>query len=89
MGTRSGDIDPAILFCDEPTAGLDPVTPAGIDQLILDLRDALEITVIVVSHELSSIRRIADRITMMHDGIVAAEGTTEELEQLRALGYAN
>jgi phospholipid/cholesterol/gamma-HCH transport system ATP-binding protein len=78
---RAMALDPALLFCDEPTAGLDPVTAAGIDRLILDLRDALDITVIVVSHELSSIRRIADRITMLQDGSVVAAGTTEELEK--------
>ena len=77
---RAIALDPAILFCDEPTAGLDPVTAAGIDRLLLDLREALGITVVTVSHELSSIRRTADRVTMLQDGVVQAEGTTAELE---------
>jgi phospholipid/cholesterol/gamma-HCH transport system ATP-binding protein len=77
---RAIALDPAILLCDEPTAGLDPVTAAGIDRLLLDLRGALGITVVAVSHELSSIRRIADRITMLVDGEVVAEGTPAELE---------
>ncbi len=71
--------DPALLFCDEPTAGLDPVTAAGIDQLIVDLRDALGITVVVISHELTSIRRTADRVTMLHGGLVVADGPLDEL----------
>ncbi len=71
--------DPAVLFCDEPTAGLDPVTAAGIDRLLLDLREALGITVVVISHELTSIRRLADRVTMLHGGSVAAEGRLAEL----------
>ena len=78
---RAMALDPQLLLCDEPNAGLDPVTAAGIDRLILDLREALGITVVVVSHELNSIRRIADRVTMLHDGAVIAEGTTAELEQ--------
>lgn len=78
---RAMALDPAMLFCDEPTAGLDPVTAAGIDRLLLDLRDALGITIVTVSHELSSIRRTADRITMLADGTVVAEGTLAELEQ--------
>jgi phospholipid/cholesterol/gamma-HCH transport system ATP-binding protein len=69
-----------VLFCDEPTAGLDPVTAAGIDRLLLDLREALDITIVAISHELTSIRRIADRITMLHSGVVIAEGNLAELE---------
>ena len=54
---------------------------AGIDRLIVDLRDALGITVVVVSHEVNSIRRTADRVTMLLDGKVMAEGTIAEIEQ--------
>jgi len=78
---RAMALDPQLLVCDEPNAGLDPVTAAGIDRLILDLREALDITVVVVSHELNSIRRIADRVTMLQDGAVVAEGTVAELEE--------
>jgi phospholipid/cholesterol/gamma-HCH transport system ATP-binding protein len=78
---RAMALDPEILFCDEPTAGLDPVTATGIDRLIVDLRDALGITVVVVSHEVNSIRRTADRVTMLLDGKILAEGTIAEIEQ--------
>jgi phospholipid/cholesterol/gamma-HCH transport system ATP-binding protein len=78
---RALALDPEIVLYDEPNAGLDPVTAAGIDQLILDVRDALGITMVVVSHELISIRRIADRITMLQDGAVVAAGTAAELER--------
>jgi phospholipid/cholesterol/gamma-HCH transport system ATP-binding protein len=78
---RAIALDPEILFCDEPTAGLDPITATGIDRLILDLRDALGITVVVVSHEVNSIRRTADRVTMLQEGKILAEGTIEEIEQ--------
>ncbi len=77
---RALALDPAVLFCDEPTAGLDPVTAAGIDRLLLDLRDALGITIVVISHELVSIRRIADQITMLHTGVVIADSPLAELE---------
>jgi phospholipid/cholesterol/gamma-HCH transport system ATP-binding protein len=76
---RAIALDPDILFCDEPNAGLDPVTSAGIDRLILDLREALGITVVVISHELRSIRRLADQVTMLHAGVVVADGKLEEL----------
>jgi len=78
---RALALDPEVVLYDEPNAGLDPVTAAGIDQLILDVRDALGITMVVVSHELISIRRIADRITMLQDGAVVAAGTAAELER--------
>lgn len=62
---RAMALDPAILFLDEPSAGLDPVTSAGLDQLILDLRDDLGGTFVVVTHELASILTIADRCVML------------------------
>lgn len=61
-------LDPEIIFCDEPSAGLDPVTAAGIDRLILSLRDQLGVTFVVVTHELASIREIADRVVFLHQG---------------------
>jgi phospholipid/cholesterol/gamma-HCH transport system ATP-binding protein len=72
--------DPALLFCDEPSAGLDPVTSRGLDDLLLGLRDALGITMVVVTHELDSIRAIADRITFLSGGKVIFEGTLAEAE---------
>lgn len=70
--------DPALLFCDEPSAGLDPVTSRGLDELLLELRDTLGITMVVVTHELDSIRAIADQITFLSAGKVIFGGTLEE-----------
>lgn len=78
---RAMALDPQILMLDEPSAGLDPVTSAGLDQLILRLRDSLGITFVVVTHELASIETIADRAIMLDrrsKGIVA-EGTPAAL----------
>lgn len=67
-------LDPEIIFCDEPSAGLDPVTSVGIDRLILSLRDQLGVTFIVVTHELASIREIADQIVFLHQGRLIFNG---------------
>lgn len=71
---RALALDPPILFLDEPSAGLDPVTSAGLDRLILDLRDTLGATFVVVTHELQSIIAIADRCVMLDreaQGVIA------------------
>jgi phospholipid/cholesterol/gamma-HCH transport system ATP-binding protein len=73
--------DPALLFCDEPSAGLDPVTSRGLDDLLLGLRDPLGLTMLVVTHELDSIRAIADKITFLSDRKVIFEGTLAEAEK--------
>ena len=74
-------MDPEILFFDEPSAGLDPVTAAGIDQLILNLKQALDVTIIVVTHELASAFLIADRILVLDAGNILNIASPEELKQ--------
>jgi len=65
---RALALDPEILFFDEPSAGLDPVTAAGIDELLLQLRRVFDVTIVVVTHEMSSAFAIADRLALMHEG---------------------
>lgn len=71
---RALALDPEILFCDEPSAGLDPLTSAELDDLILSLRDRLKMTVVIVTHELASIEAVADSLIMVGGGHVIAEG---------------
>ena len=74
-------MDPQLLFCDEPSAGLDPVVAKQIDRLILDLRAAFDMTVIVVTHELDSAFDIADRICVLDRGRVRIVDTVEKVRQ--------
>jgi len=76
---RALAMDPEILFFDEPSAGLDPIIAAGVDELILDLKKAFHMTIIVVTHELASAFLIADRMVLIDKGNVVAIGTTEEM----------
>jgi phospholipid/cholesterol/gamma-HCH transport system ATP-binding protein len=76
---RALAMDPEILLFDEPSAGLDPITAAGIDSLILKLKSAFRMTIIVVTHEMASAFLIADRITVLDRGEVIATGTPEEI----------
>ncbi len=78
---RAIALDPDLLLCDEPSAGLDPVTAASLDRLILELRDQLGMTVLVVSHEVSSIKRIADRVIYLDRGRVLFQGSLDEAMQ--------
>ena len=72
-------LEPEILFFDEPSAGLDPITAAGIDDLILSLKKAYGLTMVVVTHELASAFLIADRIVLIDRGNIAAMGPVEEV----------
>lgn len=78
---RALAMDPKILFLDEPSAGLDPITAAGLDELLLKLRTALGLTIVVVTHELESAFRLADRMIMLDRGRIKLEGTPEEARQ--------
>lgn len=77
---RAIALDPEIIFYDEPSAGLDPVVTAVVDKLILDLGSALSITSVVVTHDMNSVFRIADRIVMLYKGKVLQIGTKEEIK---------
>jgi phospholipid/cholesterol/gamma-HCH transport system ATP-binding protein len=77
---RALAMDPEILFFDEPSAGLDPIIAAGIDQLILELKRAFHMTILVVTHELASAFLIADRIVLIDRGNIVAIGTTTEMQ---------
>ncbi len=73
-------MDPKILFCDEPSAGLDPVVASALDDLILLLRDAMQMSIVVVTHELESAFKIADRITILDRGHILMVGTVDEVK---------
>jgi phospholipid/cholesterol/gamma-HCH transport system ATP-binding protein len=75
---RALALDPPLLLCDEPSAGLDPVTSAGLDDLLLKLREDLGITIVVVTHELSSIRAIADSVVFLFKGGVYFQGSLSQ-----------
>lgn len=75
---RAIALDPQILFCDEPSAGLDPITSKAIDDLLLQLKHQLNMTIVVVTHELASIHRIADRIVFLDQGKALFVGTLKE-----------
>jgi phospholipid/cholesterol/gamma-HCH transport system ATP-binding protein len=78
---RAMAMDPEILFFDEPSAGLDPIIAAGLDELILKLKKAFHMTIVVVTHELASANLIADRMLLIDKGNIAALGTRQELQQ--------
>jgi len=75
---RALALDPQLLFCDEPSAGLDPVTSLQLDRLLLDLRDNLGLTIVVVTHEIASIKRIADQVAYLENGEMIFTGSLKE-----------
>jgi phospholipid/cholesterol/gamma-HCH transport system ATP-binding protein len=74
-------MDPELIFLDEPTAGLDPMIAAGFDELVLSLKTHLGLTVVMVTHDLDSLWRIADRVAVLGHGEVLGIGTMEELSE--------
>ena len=76
---RALAMEPKLLFLDEPTSGLDPVGARNFDKLIVELRDMLGITVVMITHDLDSISHIVDRMAILADRRVVAEGTLEEV----------
>ena len=78
---RALSLDPELLLLDEPTSGLDPVSARALDELILDLKRALGFTVLLVTHDLDSIRRVSDRVAMLGNGRLLAVGTVDDLER--------
>jgi len=77
---RAMAMDPEMLFFDEPSAGLDPIIAAGVDNLIVKLKRAFRMTIVVVTHELASAFLIADRMLLIDKGNIVAQGTAEELQ---------
>ena len=71
---RALALDPEILFLDEPTAGLDPITAAGIDELLVTLRDALGLTIFLVTHDLDTLQAVCDRVAVLAEGRVLTVG---------------
>ena len=78
---RAIALDPPILLADEPTAGLDPITSAEIDALLLDERRRTGMTLLVVTHNIPSARTIGDELAFLHQGRILARGTAAELDQ--------
>ncbi len=78
---RALALDPEILFFDEPSAGLDPVTAAGLDLLILQLKKVFHVTLVVVTHELTSAFSIADRLALMHEGRFLIIGSPADVQK--------
>jgi phospholipid/cholesterol/gamma-HCH transport system ATP-binding protein len=80
---RALALDPEILLFDEPTAGLDPITAAEIGKLIVDLKTKRKMTAVVVTHDLRGARVFADRLVLIHEGNILAEGTFADLQESR------
>ncbi len=77
---RAMALDPEIIFYDEPSSGLDPIVAAGLDQLIRKMQNTFNLTSVVVTHDLESVRIIADRVCLLNEGKIVAIGELKELE---------
>jgi phospholipid/cholesterol/gamma-HCH transport system ATP-binding protein len=78
---RALALDPELLFLDEPTSGLDPISAAGFDELIQHLREWFKLTIVIITHDLDSLWRIADRVAVLGNGRVLGIGTMDELSR--------
>ncbi len=79
---RALALDPELLFLDEPTAGLDPDSAAGVDRLVRELRDLFGLTVVMITHDLDLLWQVADRVAVLADGKVQGIGSMSELAQM-------
>lgn len=79
---RAFALDPELLFLDEPTAGLDPVSAAGVDALVRQLQALFGLTIVIITHDLDLLWQVASRVAVLADGKVAAVGSMQELSQL-------
>ncbi len=80
---RALALDPELLFLDEPTAGLDPISAGGFDELVLTLRELFGLTIVMVTHDLDLLWRVADRVAVLGDGVVQGIGSMTELSQMK------
>ncbi len=78
---RAMALDPSLLLVDEPSAGLDPITAEEIDTLLLSQKQESKTTLVVVTHNMASARKLADRLIVLHEGHIVAEGTLDELQR--------
>ncbi|MBP8120459.1 MAG: ATP-binding cassette domain-containing protein [Burkholderiales bacterium] len=79
---RALALDPELLFLDEPTAGLDPVSAAGVDELVLKLRDLFGLTIVMITHDLDLLWQVADRVAVLGEGTVQGIGSMAELSRV-------
>lgn len=79
---RALALDPELLFLDEPTAGLDPLSASGIDELVRSLRDTLGLTIMLVTHDLDLLWRAADRVAVLDEGRILGVGSMAELSEM-------
>ena len=79
---RALALDPELLFLDEPTAGLDPASAGGVDELVLKLRDLFGLTIVMITHDLDLLWQVADRVAVLSEGKVVGIGSMSELAQV-------